>query len=137
MNGVSASRSQSVEGSSERRGGKYNHLHRITTVAEHARLRGNGHANGHAPSSSTSSCQRTFAGHGYTVPFFSITRTDEGTSLIAPTVTIAALFPASDRHMVIRGNDLDELDAGGAPEADDGEAEEEDEETAGELIQEA
>ncbi|VDB90180.1 unnamed protein product [Peniophora sp. CBMAI 1063] len=123
VNGVSASRSQSVEGSSERRGGKYSHLHRITTVAEQAaRLRGNGSVNGNAPPSS-SSCRRTFA--GYTVPFFSITRTDEGTSLIAPTATIAALFPASDRHMVIRGNDLDELDAGGAPEADDGDAGEE------------
>ncbi|KZV65792.1 hypothetical protein PENSPDRAFT_689534 [Peniophora sp. CONT] len=122
INGVSASRSQSVEGSSERRGGKYSHLHRITTAAELAKLRVNGNGNGNGPPSS-SSCQRTFA--GYTVPFFSITRTDEGTSLIAPTATIAALFPASDRHMVIRGNDLDELDAGGVPEADDRDAIEE------------
>ncbi|KAI9000841.1 hypothetical protein BD414DRAFT_405225 [Trametes punicea] len=45
------------------------------------------------------------------VPFFSFTRTPEGSSLAAPVSLLAALFPASERHMVMCSQELDVLDS--------------------------
>lgn len=45
------------------------------------------------------------------VPFFSFTRTPEGSSLAAPVSLLATLFPASERHMVMCSQELDVLDS--------------------------
>ncbi|KIP12775.1 hypothetical protein PHLGIDRAFT_123851 [Phlebiopsis gigantea 11061_1 CR5-6] len=45
------------------------------------------------------------------VPFFSFTRTPEGSSLTAPVDVLASLFPPSERHMVICSGELDVLDS--------------------------
>ncbi|THH19774.1 hypothetical protein EW146_g1449 [Bondarzewia mesenterica] len=63
---------------------------------------------------------------GYDVPFFSLTRTTEGSSLTAPSSVLAHLFPQSERHMVICSDELDALDAGEREEVDKGEDGEED-----------
>ncbi|KAJ6490337.1 hypothetical protein C8R47DRAFT_1014533 [Mycena vitilis] len=44
------------------------------------------------------------------IPFFSFTRTPEGSSLTAGARVLAALFPRSERHMVICGSELDAAD---------------------------
>ncbi|KAJ7781004.1 hypothetical protein B0H16DRAFT_604226 [Mycena metata] len=46
----------------------------------------------------------------HTIPFFSFTRTPEGSSLTAGTRVLAALFPRAERHMVICGGELDAAD---------------------------
>ncbi|KAF7355523.1 ACT-7 domain-containing protein [Mycena sanguinolenta] len=46
----------------------------------------------------------------YTIPFFSFTRTPEGSSLTTGARILAALFPRSERHMVICGTELDAAD---------------------------
>ncbi|KAJ6515640.1 hypothetical protein C8R45DRAFT_957192 [Mycena sanguinolenta] len=46
----------------------------------------------------------------YTIPFFSFTRTPEGSSLTTGARVLAALFPRSERHMVICGTELDAAD---------------------------
>ncbi|KAJ7044583.1 hypothetical protein C8F04DRAFT_1249857 [Mycena alexandri] len=46
----------------------------------------------------------------YTIPFFSFTRTPEGSSLTAGARVLAALFPRAERHMVICGGELDAAD---------------------------
>jgi len=46
-----------------------------------------------------------------TVPFFSFTRTSEGSSLTTDVSLLAALFPPSERHMLICAGELDALDA--------------------------
>ncbi|KIJ69959.1 hypothetical protein HYDPIDRAFT_104631 [Hydnomerulius pinastri MD-312] len=45
------------------------------------------------------------------VPFFSFTRTSEGSSLTTDVSLLAALFPPSERHMLICAGELDGLDA--------------------------
>ncbi|KAF9226689.1 hypothetical protein BS17DRAFT_806773 [Gyrodon lividus] len=45
------------------------------------------------------------------VPFFSFTRTSEGSSLTTDASLLAALFPPSERHMLICAGELDALDA--------------------------
>ncbi|KAH9943271.1 uncharacterized protein BXZ73DRAFT_87636 [Epithele typhae] len=45
------------------------------------------------------------------VPFFSFTRTQEGSSLAAPVSLLATLFPASERHMVMCSQELDVVDS--------------------------
>jgi hypothetical protein len=45
------------------------------------------------------------------VPFFSFTRTSEGSSLTTDVSLLAALFPPSERHMLICAGELDALDA--------------------------
>ncbi|KAI0638360.1 hypothetical protein C8Q77DRAFT_427729 [Trametes polyzona] len=45
------------------------------------------------------------------VPFFSFTRTPEGSSLAAPVSLLASLFPASERHMVMCSQELDTVDS--------------------------
>ncbi|KAH9850765.1 hypothetical protein C2E23DRAFT_734336 [Lenzites betulinus] len=45
------------------------------------------------------------------VPFFSFTRTPEGSSLAAPVSLLASLFPANERHMVMCSQELDMLDS--------------------------
>lgn len=60
-----------------------------------------------------------------TVPFFSFTRTSEGSSLTTDVSVLAALFPPSERHMLICAGDLDALESGSS---DDSEASDEDEE---------
>ncbi|KAF8843082.1 hypothetical protein BDN67DRAFT_924745 [Paxillus ammoniavirescens] len=45
------------------------------------------------------------------VPFFSFTRTSEGSSLTTDVSLLAALFPPSERHMLICAGELDTLDA--------------------------
>ncbi|KAL7282543.1 hypothetical protein ACG7TL_004014 [Trametes sanguinea] len=70
------------------------------------------------------------------VPFFSFTRTPEGSSLAAPVSLLAALFPASERHMVMCSQELDVLDSRNAsPErwAEEEESALEDEDTGGAL----
>ncbi|KAJ7904767.1 hypothetical protein B0H14DRAFT_3103476 [Mycena olivaceomarginata] len=47
---------------------------------------------------------------GYKIPFFSFTRTPEGSSLTTGARVLAALFPPSERHMVICGTELDGAD---------------------------
>ncbi|KIJ56750.1 hypothetical protein M422DRAFT_22904 [Sphaerobolus stellatus SS14] len=42
------------------------------------------------------------------VPFFSFTRTDEGSSLTTGREVITALFPLHERHMIICGDELDD-----------------------------
>lgn len=44
------------------------------------------------------------------IPFFSFTRTAEGSSLTADVNVLAALFPPKERHMVICGGELDAAD---------------------------
>ncbi|KAI0720306.1 hypothetical protein C8T65DRAFT_567833 [Cerioporus squamosus] len=70
------------------------------------------------------------------VPFFSFTRTSEGSSLAAPVSLLAALFPASERHMVMCSQELDVLDSRNAsPErwAEEDEGAVEDEDAEGDL----
>ncbi|KAI9056507.1 hypothetical protein FKP32DRAFT_1586057 [Trametes sanguinea] len=70
------------------------------------------------------------------VPFFSFTRTPEGSSLAAPVSLLAALFPASERHMVMCSQELDILDSRNAsPECwtEEDESTLEDEDTGGAL----
>ncbi|KAK7676910.1 hypothetical protein QCA50_020166 [Cerrena zonata] len=45
------------------------------------------------------------------VPFFSFTRTPEGSSLMGSVTLLAALFPPSERHMVICSGELDIQDS--------------------------
>lgn len=53
------------------------------------------------------------------IPFFSFTRTLEGSSLTAPVAILASLFTAGERHMVICSGELDVLDSrAGSPCAD-------------------
>ncbi|KAG5648852.1 hypothetical protein DXG03_000201 [Asterophora parasitica] len=49
---------------------------------------------------------------GSRVPFFSYTRTAEGSSLTADVYVLAALFPPPERHMIICSGELDAADAG-------------------------
>ncbi|KAH7930671.1 hypothetical protein BV22DRAFT_1101630 [Leucogyrophana mollusca] len=68
---------------------------------------------GHAETARASSAIQKRAG-GNThidVPFFSFTRTPEGSSLTTDVSLLAALFPPSERHMVICSGELDALDA--------------------------
>ncbi|KAK7470369.1 hypothetical protein VKT23_001796 [Stygiomarasmius scandens] len=44
------------------------------------------------------------------VPFFSLTRTNEGSSLTTDAELLAALFPPSDRYMIICGGELEAAD---------------------------
>ncbi|KAL1739220.1 hypothetical protein HDZ31DRAFT_49730, partial [Schizophyllum fasciatum] len=46
-----------------------------------------------------------------TVPFFSFTRSPEGSSLTAGSDLLAALFPPAERHMVLCGGELDAADS--------------------------
>ncbi|KAJ7094542.1 hypothetical protein B0H15DRAFT_127405 [Mycena belliarum] len=46
----------------------------------------------------------------HAIPFFSFTRTPEGSSLTAGARVLAALFPRAERHMVICGGELDAAD---------------------------
>ncbi|KAF7301900.1 ACT-7 domain-containing protein [Mycena indigotica] len=46
----------------------------------------------------------------HAIPFFSFTRTPEGSSLTAGARVLAALFPRAERHMVISGGELDMVD---------------------------
>lgn len=55
------------------------------------------------------------------VPFFSFTRTPEGSSLTAPVGLLASLFPAGERHMVICSGELDLLDSRAGSPYDEGE----------------
>lgn len=53
------------------------------------------------------------------VPFFSFTRTPEGSSLAAPVSVLAKLFPAHERYMVICSDELDVRDSRvGSPDRD-------------------
>ncbi|THG96278.1 hypothetical protein EW026_g5527 [Hermanssonia centrifuga] len=45
------------------------------------------------------------------VPFFSFTRTLEGSSLTGPVALLASLFPPNERHMVMCSGELDVLDS--------------------------
>lgn len=61
------------------------------------------------------------------VPFFSFTRTSEGSSLTAPVSLLAALFPPHERDMVICSDELDILDSRQtSPESGDEDESEED-----------
>ncbi|KAJ6538568.1 hypothetical protein DFH09DRAFT_1177246 [Mycena vulgaris] len=51
----------------------------------------------------------------HAVPFFSFTRTPEGSSLTAGARVLAALFPRAERHMVICAGELDAADEAPAP----------------------
>ncbi|KAF7789354.1 hypothetical protein EIP86_000298 [Pleurotus ostreatoroseus] len=59
------------------------------------------------------------------VPFFSFTRTPEGSSLTAPVSLLATLFPPQERHMVLCSGELDVLDSrAGSPVRDEDAGEE-------------
>ena len=60
-----------------------------------------------------------------TVPFFSFTRTSEGSSLTTDVSVLAALFPPSERHMLICAGDLDALESGSDDDSDGSDEEEE------------
>ncbi|KZT06423.1 uncharacterized protein LAESUDRAFT_177259 [Laetiporus sulphureus 93-53] len=62
-------------------------------------------------SSSSSSSSSASISPPPLVPFFSFTRTTEGSSLTAPVSLLAALFPPDQRHMVICSDELDVLDS--------------------------
>ncbi|CCM00678.1 uncharacterized protein FIBRA_02717 [Fibroporia radiculosa] len=88
-----------------------------------------------ARSVSASSSTSSTAGTSYPplVPFFSFTRTSEGSSLTAPVSLLAALFPPNERDMVICSDELDILDSReGSPDADLADEERELEEVDGE-----
>ncbi|KAL6305820.1 hypothetical protein BKA93DRAFT_895842 [Sparassis latifolia] len=68
-------------------------------------------AHDHSRSASTSSTSSAVSTPPLLVPFFSFTRTSEGSSLTAPVSLLAALFPPSERHMVICSDELDILDS--------------------------
>lgn len=72
------------------------------------------------------------------VPFFSFTRTPEGSSLTAPVNLLAALFPPCERHMVICSGELDVLDSrAGSPDIRQGDSEDgadEDDEDVSETL---
>ncbi|KAG6336596.1 hypothetical protein ID866_2505 [Astraeus odoratus] len=53
-----------------------------------------------------------------TVPFFSFTRTSEGSSLTTDVSVLAALFPPSERHMLICAGELDALENGASSYGD-------------------
>ncbi|KAH9927257.1 uncharacterized protein B0H18DRAFT_1084778 [Fomitopsis serialis] len=83
-------------------------------------------------SESSSSTTSSSAGPSTTplVPFFSFTRTSEGSSLTAPVSLLAALFPPNERDMVICSDELFNLDSRQAsPEGDVDEDDEDDERT--------
>lgn len=81
-------------------------------------------------SSSASSCASIISPPP--VPFFSFTRTAEGSSLTAPVELLAALFPPSERHMVICSDELDVLDSRAvSPTADPGAEEDEEDDDEG------
>ncbi|RPD66980.1 hypothetical protein L226DRAFT_542195 [Lentinus tigrinus ALCF2SS1-7] len=92
------------------------------------------HLSSRSRSSSTSSSGESSSSP--LVPFFSFTRTPEGSSLAAPVSLLAALFPASERHMVMCSQELDVLDSRNAsPErwAEEDEGAVEDEDAEGDL----
>ncbi|KAI0353018.1 hypothetical protein OH77DRAFT_1497522 [Trametes cingulata] len=64
-----------------------------------------------ARSRSTSTSSSSSSAPPPLVPFFSFTRTPEGSSLAAPVSLLATLFPASERHMVMCSQELDVLDS--------------------------
>jgi len=59
-----------------------------------------------------------------TVPFFSFTRTQEGTSLTTDVSLLAALFPPNERHMMICAEELDALEEQNSSTDSDSEEEE-------------
>lgn len=61
------------------------------------------------------------------VPFFSFTRTSEGSSLTTDVSLLAALFPQSERHMLSCAGELDALDSGPFSRVCDSEDSDEDE----------
>lgn len=78
-------------------------------------------------SSSSSSSSSAASLRSPIVPFFSFTRTSEGSSLTAPVSLLAALFPPHERDMVICSDELDILDSRQAsPAGDDEDARDED-----------
>ncbi|TBU33155.1 hypothetical protein BD309DRAFT_1022439 [Dichomitus squalens] len=86
-------------------------------------------------SSSQSTSSSMSSSYSPLVPFFSFTRTPEGSSLAAPVSLLATLFPASERHMVMCSQELDVLDSRNASperwaEEDEGAAEDEDADSA-------
>lgn len=101
------------------------HLHRINSsalqplTAAHVREPHSAVASplspGPAPSSRPgrhrSAAASNSATPNYAIPFFSLTRTQEGSSLTAPTTVLTSLFPPSERHMVICSDELDALDS--------------------------
>ncbi|OAX44030.1 hypothetical protein K503DRAFT_679751 [Rhizopogon vinicolor AM-OR11-026] len=58
-----------------------------------------------------------------TVPFFSFTRTQEGTSLTTDVSLLAALFPPNERHMMICAGELDTLEQNSSADSDSEEEE--------------
>lgn len=59
-----------------------------------------------------------------TVPFFSFTRTQEGTSLTTDVSLLATLFPPNERHMMICAGELDALEEQSSSADSDSEEEE-------------
>ncbi|KAI0677363.1 hypothetical protein C8Q78DRAFT_1065926 [Trametes maxima] len=91
---------------------------------------------GESPRSRSTSTESSESSPPLLVPFFSFTRTPEGSSLAAPVSLLAALFPANERHMVMCSEELDILDSRNAsPERWEEEEDEasEDEDTGGAL----
>jgi hypothetical protein len=64
-----------------------------------------------AESPDSTSEMSTYPYNSSQVPFFSFTRTSEGSSLCTDVPLLAALFPPSERHTVICSGELDALDA--------------------------
>ncbi|KZT70374.1 hypothetical protein DAEQUDRAFT_764810 [Daedalea quercina L-15889] len=81
-------------------------------------------------SSSSTSASSASSSTSPIVPFFSFTRTSEGSSLTAPVSLLAALFPPHERDMVICSDELYILDSRQeSPEADEDEENEDDDRT--------
>lgn len=72
---------------------------------------------------STPLCHPLTTKQEYKVPFFSFTRTPEGSSVTTSSSALARLFPSSERYMVICGGELDELDERGSSDLDGADSE--------------
>lgn len=75
----------------------------------------------------------TESNNGIQAPFFSYTRTSEGSSLTADVYILATLFPPHERHMVICSGELDAADirlANGIEPDDDDDSEGQDDNTS-------
>ncbi|KAL5487912.1 hypothetical protein ACEPAI_6020 [Sanghuangporus weigelae] len=94
-----------------RKSGRQPRLSKILTVPlHHVQPNASPSEDDHLPRSRTHSSSRLAEAQALRVPFFSFTRTSEGSSLTTDTCILSALFAPDERHMVICSGTL--LDAG-------------------------
>lgn len=71
------------------------------------------------PKSPLSISTKAVKSRSYRVPFFSFTRTQEGSSLTTNVRLLAALFPSNERHMLMCSGELERADGDDYDQADD------------------